>query len=161
MRHEAYIGLAEATCGVGSRSRLADDRPREIRKPVDGRDMSRSLLSSRGKLWSRVATLIPRPSAPPVLAGVSRGRLTCTGDAQILRGCAGPSRQKNCRFARKSGTPVSGCQETGQGVCGLQGLRYRARAFPRDAHRDAASIHTTSCRSEAPAGAEKRARFTG
>jgi hypothetical protein len=46
----------------------------------------------------------------------SRGRPTCTGDAQVLRGCAGPSRQKNCRFARKSGTPVSGCQETGQGV---------------------------------------------
>lgn len=57
-----------------------------------------------------------RSSAPPVLASVSRGRPTCTGDAQVLRGCAGPSRQKNCRFARKSGTPVSGCQETGQGV---------------------------------------------
>jgi hypothetical protein len=79
----------------------------------------------------RVASRRP---TPPSLPTAAFGRLPRDPPAQVTRGSyggAGPSRQKNCRFARKSGTPGSGGQEGGQGArAPSSGAFPRERAHP-------------------------------
>jgi len=106
-----------ATRGVESRRQPPLELGNQSRRAAGAPGVS----LSRGMRRRERASLrgASRRPSPPSLPAAAFGRLPRDLPAQVTRGSyggAGPSRQKNCRFARKSGTPGSGGQEGGQGA---------------------------------------------
>lgn len=153
------VGLAGATCGVASR--LVDGRP----APAKLGNQSTHAVETRRRRRARVPPpagndgRAPRPFTPsssshPLDRAFSRASPAGDPPAQVTHrsygGAPGHPGRKTADLPENPGLPYQAARRPVKVSRAAGTPRYRARAFPRDARRDAASIRTASLRS-APA----------